>query len=58
MAGKLNPNEIIDLQKLLMSGIIQREALINLLDRKGIIARQELLEEMKSMQASIQRSPK
>jgi hypothetical protein len=36
MAEKLDPKEVVDLQELLMSGIIQSEALINLLDRKGI----------------------
>jgi len=35
---------------LLMSEIIQSEALINLLDRKGIISKQELLEEMRRVQ--------
>ena len=36
-----------------MSEVIQSEALINLLDRKGIISKQELLEEMKRVQASM-----
>jgi len=39
-----------------MSGIIQSEALINLLDRKGIITKQELLEEMKRVQSVLPRS--
>jgi hypothetical protein len=43
MAEKLDPKEVVDLQALLMSGIIQSEALINLLDRKGVITKQELL---------------
>ncbi len=42
MASQLNPKEIVDLRELLMSGIIQSEALINLLDRKGIITKEEL----------------
>jgi hypothetical protein len=50
MAQKLDPKEVVDLRELLMSGIIQSEALINLLDRKGIITKQELLEEMKQVQ--------
>jgi hypothetical protein len=53
MAEKLDPNEVVDLQELLMSGIIQSEALINLLDRKGIITKREILEEMKRVQASL-----
>jgi hypothetical protein len=36
MADKLDSNEVVDLQELLTSGIIQSEALINLLDRNGI----------------------
>jgi len=39
-----------------MSEVIQSEALINLLDRKGIITKKELLEEMKRVQASLPRS--
>ncbi len=35
---------------LLMSEVIQSEALINLLDRKGILSKQELLEKMKRVQ--------
>ena len=51
MAEKLDPKEVVDLQELLMTGIIQSEALINLLDHKGIITKKELLEEMKRVQA-------
>lgn len=36
-----------------MSEVVQSEALINLLDEKGLISRQELLEEMKKVQASM-----
>ena len=36
-----------------MSEGIQSDALINLPDRKGIITKRELLEEMKSVQASL-----
>lgn len=46
MAEKLDPKEIVDFKELLMSEIIQSEAMINLLDKKGIISKQELLEEM------------
>jgi len=53
MAEKLDPKQTTDLKELLMSEIIQSEALINLLDKKGIISKQELLEEMKRVQASM-----
>jgi len=36
-----------------MSDIIQSDALINLLDRRGIITKKELLEELQKVQVSI-----
>jgi len=56
MAEKLDPKQTVDLKELLMSEVIQSEALINLLDGKGIITKQELLEEMKRVQAKIIKS--
>ena len=53
MAEKLDQKETVDFKELLMSEIIQSEALINLLDRKGLISKQELLEEMKKVQAKM-----
>ncbi len=53
MAKQLDPKEIVSFKELLMSEVLQSEALINLLDRKGIISKQELLEEMKRVQASM-----
>jgi hypothetical protein len=41
---KLDPEEIVTSEELLISEIIQSEALINLLDKKGLITKQELLE--------------
>lgn len=56
MAEKLDRSEIVDLRELLMSEVIQSDALINLLDRKGIITKKELLKEMKKVQATLPRS--
>jgi hypothetical protein len=56
MAELLDPKEIISFEDLLMSEVIQSDALINLLDRKGIISKTELLEEMKRMKATLPRS--
>ena len=56
MAEQLDPSEIADLRELLMSEVIQSEALINLLDRKDIITKKELLEEMKRVQTTLPRS--
>ena len=53
MAEKLDQKQIVDFRELLMSEVIQSEALINLLDKKNIISKQELLEEMKRVQSSI-----
>jgi len=52
MAQKLDPREIVDVKELLLSEVIQSEALINLLDRKGIVSRKELLEEIRQVNAS------
>ena len=53
----MSPKETVDLtadlKELLMSEVIQSKALIDLLDRKGIITKQELLGEMKRVRASI-----
>jgi hypothetical protein len=51
MAEKLDQRHTVDLRELLMSEVIQSEALINILDGKGIVSRAELLEEMKRVQA-------
>jgi hypothetical protein len=56
MAEKLDTKEIVTAEELLMSEVIQSEALINLLDRKGIISKQELLEEIIKVQASLKKS--
>jgi hypothetical protein len=58
MAEKLDSKETVSVEELLMSEVIQSEALINLPDCKGIITKQELLEEIKRVQASMRRSSK
>ncbi len=58
MAEKLDPEELVYFKELLMSDMIQSEALINLLDKKGLVSKQELLEEMKRVQASLIKSQK
>ena len=56
MATKLEPKQLVEFKELLMSEVIQSEALINLLDKKGIVSKQELLEEMKRVQATMIKS--
>jgi predicted nucleic acid-binding protein len=58
MAEKLDQKQTVDFKELLMSEVIQSEALINLLDRKGVISKQELLEEMKRVQSTMIKSKK
>ena len=58
MAELLDPKLIVDFKELIMSEVIQIEALINLLDSKGIITKRELLEEMKRVQANLPKSQK
>ncbi len=53
MIDQLDPKELVTLKELLMSEVIQSDALINLLDRKGITTKKELLEEMKKVQRSM-----
>jgi hypothetical protein len=58
MAQELDKKEAVDLKELLMSEVIQSEALINLLDRKGTISKEELLDEIKRVHATVLRSDK
>jgi hypothetical protein len=58
MAEKLDPNELVSFKELLMSEVIQSEALFNVLERKGIITKAELIEEIKKVQASMLRNSK
>lgn len=55
MASESDQKQTVDFKELLMSEVIQSEALINILDRKGIISKQELLQEMKSVQAALRK---
>ena len=56
MAKKLDQKQIVDFKELLMSEVVQSEALINLLDKKGLVSKQELLKEMKRVQVSMMKS--
>jgi len=49
MGEKLDPKETVSLEELLMSNVIEQEALINLLEKKGFISKAELLEEIKKL---------
>ncbi len=47
MTDQLDHKQLVSFKELLMSEVIHSEALINLLDQKGTISKQELQEEMK-----------
>lgn len=53
MGKQLDKGEVVTLRDALLSEIIQFEALINLLDRKGIISKKELLDEIKIVHAAM-----
>ena len=49
MAKKLEPKEIVTFEELLMSNVYTQEALINLLEKKGLVSKEELIEEIKRL---------
>jgi hypothetical protein len=49
MAEKLSRKETVTCEELLTSNVIEQEALVNLLEKKGIITKAELLEEIKRL---------
>ncbi|MBN1365737.1 MAG: hypothetical protein JW976_13090 [Syntrophaceae bacterium] len=51
MPNKFDAKESVSIKKLLMSEAIHLKALINLLDKKGIISKRELLNEIKKVKA-------
>jgi len=51
MSEQLDPKELVSFKELIMSEVIQSEALINILDKKGIVSKQELLNEMRRVKS-------
>ena len=52
MAKKLQDKETVSLEELLLSNIYTQEALINILDKKGLLKKDEVLEEIKMERAN------
>lgn len=48
-----NPKEKMTVEDLLMSQSYALQAIINLLDKKGVITRDEIVQELKAMQTTI-----
>jgi hypothetical protein len=55
MAEKLDPKEVVSFKELLMSNTYEQEALVILLEKKGIITRAELLEEIRKLRHPMKR---
>lgn len=53
MEEKLYPKQTVNLREVIISEIIQSDALVNLLEKKSISSKKELLEEMKRVQATL-----
>jgi len=56
MAEKLDPRQTFDFKELLVSEMVQSEALVNVLERKGILTKKELLEEIEKVNARLIRA--
>lgn len=48
-----SPKDKMSVEDLIMSQSYALQAIINLLDKKGIITREEIVQELKAMQATI-----
>jgi hypothetical protein len=55
MAGKLDPNELINFKELLMANSIQVDTLTQLLIDKGIFTKEEFLITLKTVQKGYQK---
>jgi hypothetical protein len=51
MADKLEPDEIVSLQENVMGNTYIIEAIVRLLDKKGLVDKAEVLEELKKLQS-------
>jgi hypothetical protein len=49
MAEPLDPKEIVSIEELTISNMYEIEALIEVLVRKGMVSKEEVLEEIKKM---------
>jgi len=46
VADKLDPKEVVSFEEILMSNVYAQEAIVNVLERKGLLTRKEILEEI------------
>ena len=52
MAEKIEPKETVSLEDLAISNSFEIAALVSVLERKGLLTREEVIEEIKRMQKS------
>jgi hypothetical protein len=53
MAEKLNSGQTVSFEELLMGNTLTQEALINLLEKNGLLSKADLLEEIKRLKQRI-----
>ena len=58
MATPLDPKQVVSFEELLMSQVIQQEALTRLLVEKGIFTKEEFLEMVKVVDREMKNKPK
>ena len=51
MSKQLDPEQFEDIKEMMVYEVVLSEALVNLLDRKGVIKKAELLEEIKKIKS-------
>jgi len=51
MSKPLDPEQFEDIKEMMVYEVVLSEALVNLLDRKGIVKKAELLEEIKTIKS-------
>ena len=51
MTKQLDPEQFEDIKEMMVYEVVLSEALVNLLDRKGIVKKAELLEEIKKIKS-------
>ena len=56
MAEKQDTDEFVSYGEALMSQVFTLDALVNILENKGLITRQEIIEEIKSLHAKAEAS--
>ena len=56
MAKEIDPKELVSFKELLLSNVYTQEALMNLLEKKGLLTKKEVLEEIKRIKVEIEKT--